>query len=224
MAKPFIIAGYAAPFNQAHVVDGVRETIKPRAFLVGNAVDLLWGRHDGPRLANNTGLGALEFWNDDYGLAFRAELPDGLADDRLEGAFYTMAWQASVNFVDCGPSACRPAPFLDSLREQAGAILRDIEFAKIDHIAIVPTGTAKYGDATGVWREDVPDELQRPENVYLRSLWAASNKARLMARAEFRAQARLAKADPVRRAALEAVASGTGGRTAAARLPVWRRP
>jgi hypothetical protein len=154
-----LINGYAAPFDRLAVVDGgVIETIQPSAFFVIPKCELQFG-HDGPVLASNV-TGKLRLWQDEFGLAFSADISGRPYDLATVRAVRREGLQCSVNFKDWRVD--------ETVRD--GQVHRRIVWACIDHIALAHG--AAYGDGTGAWMADEPLQNLRGAARQLARQWA----------------------------------------------------
>jgi phage head maturation protease len=152
------IAGYAAPFDRAILIDGVIETIAPGAFQLGFACQFKIGSHESASIAWN-GDGTLRLWEDAHGLAFLAHLPRDAYEPATVRYVRAERPGASVNFV-----AWRAEEGGDKGR-------RRIVSARINHIALL--NRPAYGAWTGAWMADDPEALRHPASRPLARRWAS---------------------------------------------------
>jgi HK97 family phage prohead protease len=140
------IRGYALPFDQEAIVEGVRETVAPGAFEMCWDVALHYGEHGGHRIARRDDA-SLSLFQDRYGLAFQAYLEDDRAGVTCFNAIARGAFSgASVNFVR-----------MQADEKVFGCLFhRRITKARIDHIAL--TNRPCY-ENTGVWPAFNPEDL-----------------------------------------------------------------
>jgi HK97 family phage prohead protease len=150
------LAGYALPWETETAFAGAVESVA-RGAIAPSArnIRLLFATHDGEaRAYADTARGTLRIWNDEYGLAFEADiaatLPGASSVARAVGEGMTTG--ASVYFRQMTGS------------ERDGR--RRIVSAAIDHITI--TAEPAYQE-TAVWLDDVPIR-DRPQEVRASSI------------------------------------------------------
>lgn len=179
MSAPLKIGGYAAPFHVPAMVDGVREHIEPGAFRLGGRCELQLGYHEGPLLACNAGAGGLSCWQDEYGLAFSATVPDNWNVERA----VRQGLECSVNFAPW-----RGLQAFDAVEwEDANGVRhRRVTAGQIDHIALMFSGLAIYGAAAGVWLQHEPIENISPALTIQAMTWQRSEMNFRAQRAEGR--------------------------------------
>jgi len=119
------IQGYALVWNDTARVEGLIERCARNAVSLPPNIALLANSHDPDSLAYaSTADRTLSLWADDHGLAFRADLDDS-----------TPA-QALALSICSGSTAEVSVNFTHMRRDAAGLI----QWAQIDHIAIVSSG------------------------------------------------------------------------------------
>lgn len=148
------VQGYALPWDQPAYVDGLVETVAPRAVSCDTVrnLKLLAVTHEevDARIYAETKRGNLRFWQDDYGLAFSAQL-----DDNTFG-------RGLAHSIRSGLDGCSVL-FSHMRRREDGRII----WATIDHVTL--TASPAYRD-TGVWLAGDPI---RDRPAHLRDMSAA---------------------------------------------------
>ncbi len=190
MSSRVRICGYAAPFDQIGVFEGLLEVIDRHAFdgmLAARSAKLpvLWNTHD---VGASPVATTADLFVDDFGLGFSFNLDFKSHNFRASDNHWRLASivskadaydQCSVGDLEI-ETQCTERHLLGTARR--------ITKATIGHIAIVRSGTAAYKNCTGVWPTHCALNLAPYRIQQMAAQWEIGHNAWPVARAALRAK------------------------------------